>query len=145
MPKTTFLIRCRILVVHEDKLLVVKHSPEATFYALPGGHMEIDENPLECIKREIKEELGVDLDNPELKYIYTWKNTDEVENVEFLFLTRDTIVFDNSEKGTPSHAFEIVDTRWVSRDDELRILPTAIIQEFRDNGFVFDGVRFISN
>lgn len=32
----------------------------------PGGHVEIDENPLECVRRESLEETGIDL-SPWLK------------------------------------------------------------------------------
>jgi len=32
-------------------------------WSLPGGHIEANETPQECIEREIKEELGIELKN----------------------------------------------------------------------------------
>jgi 8-oxo-dGTP pyrophosphatase MutT (NUDIX family) len=144
MSKTQFTIRCRVLVLKEDKILVVKHHPEATFYALPGGHMEAGENPLECMKREIMEELGVDVPNPELKYTYKWIDSNNSEQVEFFFLVRDSGGFEDFDTRVRTHAFEIVDMKWIDKNDDTRILPGFVMQEFRDNGFEFEGVRFVN-
>jgi 8-oxo-dGTP pyrophosphatase MutT (NUDIX family) len=57
------------VILHEDKLLVVKHSPEDTFVALPGGHLEWSEDIKECLKREMIEELGVAPEIGRLLYI----------------------------------------------------------------------------
>jgi ADP-ribose pyrophosphatase YjhB (NUDIX family) len=33
-------IKCRGIIFNDDKILVVKHSINHDFYALPGGHIE---------------------------------------------------------------------------------------------------------
>ncbi|OGZ11351.1 MAG: hypothetical protein A2942_04015 [Candidatus Lloydbacteria bacterium RIFCSPLOWO2_01_FULL_50_20] len=54
-----FIIRCRAIILHEGKLLLVRHPHDTSFAALPGGHLEWGEGVKECISREIIEELGV--------------------------------------------------------------------------------------
>ena len=44
-----FIIRCRGVILHEGKLLVVKHSEDLDYYALPGGHLEFGEDIKECL------------------------------------------------------------------------------------------------
>ena len=35
-----FIIRSRAVIIHEGKLLVVRHAHDTSFAALPGGHFE---------------------------------------------------------------------------------------------------------
>lgn len=54
-------IRLRCVIVHEDKLLA-SYTKEHDFYFFPGGHMMHGESVIDGCKREIKEELGEDVD-----------------------------------------------------------------------------------
>lgn len=145
--KTQFIVRCRAVILREGELLVVKHHPEAKFYALPGGHMEEGETPFQCIVREIKEELGVEVKDPELKYVYKWNmSKDEnrkVESLEFFFLVKDGGKFQDFENKERTHAFEIIDMKWIERGEEIVLLPKVIWSEFKEHGFEFEGVRFL--
>lgn len=138
-----FNIRCRGLFIRDEKLLIVKHSEQAPHYALPGGHLERDESPLECLEREIKEELGIEIQSAELKYVYRWVNPkDTITNIEFIFLITDKIPYEIDIKDT-SHAFEIFEILWVEKTDTMTILPKEIFKEFTENSFLFEGVKFI--
>lgn len=145
--KTQFIVRCRVMVLRDGKLLVVKHHPEAKFYALPGGHMEAGETPLECIVREIEEELGVKMKHPELKYVYKWNMSKDgkpkVESLEFFFLVKDEGEFENFENNKRTHGFEIVDFKWIERGEEIVLLPEVLGREFKEYGFEFEGVKFL--
>ena len=79
-----FIIRCRAIIIHEGKLLVVKHTPESAFYALPGGHLEWGEDIKECMSRELEEELGVRGEIGRLFYVNTFID-EGVQSVEFFF------------------------------------------------------------
>ncbi len=50
-------------IIKDNKLLVLKRKsePYKGEWDLPGGYMSEDESPEEAIKREMKEELGVDI------------------------------------------------------------------------------------
>ena len=50
------------LIVHRDKVLLVHHRILNTWLPV-GGHIELDEDPIEALYREIKEEAGIDKNN----------------------------------------------------------------------------------
>jgi len=54
-------IRLRCVIVHGDKLLA-SYTKEQDFYFYPGGHMMHGESVVDGCKREIKEELGNDVE-----------------------------------------------------------------------------------
>jgi ADP-ribose pyrophosphatase YjhB (NUDIX family) len=143
--KATFLIRCRAIIVCGDKILAVKHFEGAKYYALPGGHMEAGEDPIVCIKREIKEELNIEMANPILKYIYEWKGEGGEENVEFVFLVKDTINEADIDMKKSSHAFEIFESRWIGTNETIDevVYPREVFKDFQENNFEFEGVKFV--
>lgn len=144
--KATFLIRCRVVIVCEDKILAVRHFEGATYYALPGGHMEKGEDPLTYIKREVKEELNIDIQNPALKYIYEWKGENGKQNIEFVFVVKDGFAQSDIDVKNGSHAFEIFESRWLCRNEDMdyKLYPTVVLEDFRENNFEFEGVKFVS-
>jgi len=143
--KATFLIRCRAVIVCGEKMLAVKHFEGADYYALPGGHMEKGEEPQICIKREIKEELNIDIENPTLKYIYEWKGENEEQNIEFIFVVKDAFVQSDIDVKNGSHAFEIFESRWIDKGEpaDYLLYPRAVAEDFQKNNFEFEGVKFV--
>ena len=57
-----FKMRVAGAIIKDGKLLVVDIANN-NFYCLPGGHVHLGESTLDAIKREIKEEIGVDVLN----------------------------------------------------------------------------------
>lgn len=51
-----------ILTENKDKVLLFKIEDGRDYYMLPGGRIELFEDSKSAIKREIKEELGFDID-----------------------------------------------------------------------------------
>lgn len=71
-PPCKFVIRSRAIIVHEGKLLVVRHAHNPSYAALPGGHLEPGEGPQATLIREIEEELGVTPTLGRLLYVNTF-------------------------------------------------------------------------
>lgn len=143
MNENNIKIRCRALILNEGKLLVVKHTIDDNYYALPGGKLEKGENPQECIIREIQEELGVTIQNPKLVYIYKWEDYKNRDNIEFLFLIengKDIVDLTNNNR---SHAFEIFEILWMEKGDDINLLPSQLKNEFLENNFNLKEVKFI--
>ena len=67
-PGVDFIgIGCGALIINdENETLLIKRTPksqnEAGFWSKPGGTVEFNENVEDAVKREIKEELGVDIE-----------------------------------------------------------------------------------
>ena len=58
-PSTIYRVVVKALITNEDgKILVVKENQD--FWSLPGGGLEHGESAQDCLKREIREEIGVD-------------------------------------------------------------------------------------
>lgn len=64
-----------VLVVRNDLILLGKrcgaHVPG--FYAAPGGHLEFGESFVQCAKREVLEETGLDATNVRFLMIGNYK------------------------------------------------------------------------
>lgn len=57
-------VTCAIIIV-DNKILVTQRSEKMKLplkWEFPGGKLEEDENEMECIKREIKEEINIEID-----------------------------------------------------------------------------------
>ena len=48
-------------LIHDNKVLLIHHK-KLDLWLPPGGHIEKDETPDDAVKREFKEELGVDVE-----------------------------------------------------------------------------------
>jgi 8-oxo-dGTP pyrophosphatase MutT (NUDIX family) len=48
-------------IIDQGKVLLIMH-PKLKKWLPPGGHIEANETPPECAKREVKEETGLDIE-----------------------------------------------------------------------------------
>lgn len=110
----------------KGEFLIQKTSKEkGGQYSSTGGHVAAGETPLESIKREVKEEIGINIDNEniiELGYLsydmplrymfYLKKDIDinavklqkeEVDNVKYMSVKEINIIIENKQI-TESHA-----------------------------------------
>lgn len=63
--------RARVLVVHDNKILLVRSWMGAGDYTLPGGGRERGETLVDAATRELKEETGIDLTANQLKLLFS--------------------------------------------------------------------------
>jgi ADP-ribose pyrophosphatase YjhB (NUDIX family) len=56
----------KAILTHEGELLLVQHTYGPRRWELPGGGLRRSESPLEGIRREVHEELAVELGDPRL-------------------------------------------------------------------------------
>ena len=111
MDRTERCILTNICLVYKgDKLLVLDRKkndwPGLTF---PGGHVERNENFQEAVIREVKEETGLDIQNPILCGIEEFKTKEEDRYLMFYYKT-------DRFSGT-LHSSKEGEVFWISRKD----------------------------
>ena len=120
---------CSILFVndHRQVLLFLRdNKPDIPFpghWDIPGGHLEKGETPEQCIIREMKEEIDLNLQEFEL-----FLRSEYNERIEYLFWKKANLEID------AIHLTEGQRLRWFIRD-EVKNTPLAynfnqLIEEF---------------
>ncbi|HET9641390.1 MAG TPA: NUDIX domain-containing protein [Candidatus Paceibacterota bacterium] len=145
MSENKFVIRCRAIIIHDEKLLVVSHPHDTSFYALPGGHLEWGENAHECMRREIIEELGVEPEIGRLLYVNTFMDGNTKQPFEFFFEVLNGSDFLDADKRDRTHGHEISDMQWIGADTDIRILPGQLEADLRAGNLLADITRFIAS
>lgn len=64
-----FNFRVAGFVTYKDSILLVKHD-KCDFYNIPGGRVKMNESTFDAIKRELQEELGIEVKDPKLFYVF---------------------------------------------------------------------------
>ncbi len=101
--------RTRVLLVHDDKILVVKGWLSSGKWGLPGGGVKRGEKAAEAAVRELKEETSIDLPQHALKEIGKFNHRQNGLMFEYvLFIGRP----DKELHARPVQP-EIVEAKWV--------------------------------
>lgn len=134
-------VRAAGVMIHNGKILVHKNV-NSDHYALIGGRVEIGENSADTVKREIKEELGKDIEIT--GYISTIENFFEMKGSkyhEILFVHK--IEFINEEDKKIEYTIKNIEGKdylqyeWIELDriDEYPLLPRAVKDVLTENKF----------
>src|SRR3972149_178175 len=113
------LIKGRAIILHEGKLLAVRHPHDTSFAALPGDHLEWGEDVKQCLEREMIEELGVKPDIGKLLYINNFTQSDGKQYIEFFIEVKNGADYLDFEKIERPHAHEIAEIIWVHSNDDI--------------------------
>ena len=110
-----------------DKILALKRSPDdysrPNFWDLPGGNLEFGEDVDECIRREIKEETSLDVDD--IKPLHIISELDSKKNVFWVEIGY-TCKY-NSGEVKLSH--EHTECKWETKDEFLKLKSADYLME----------------
>lgn len=131
-----FHSRASVIIYNKDKskVLLFKVEDGRDFYLLPGGKIHINEDSLSAIKREVKEELGYDLEFTfsSINENFLTKENTKIMQYEFLYKA---IYHGPVEKET----FNCLDREnqtfhWISINDidKVKILPSNLKQVIKN-------------
>jgi 8-oxo-dGTP pyrophosphatase MutT (NUDIX family) len=142
--KETLLVPSAIAsVVDEDgKVLLLERSDGEDLWGFPGGAMEPGESAAEAVKREVREEIGLDVEPVGLigvysspDYAFCYPNGDRVQPVSVLFDCRVT-------GGTLAPDLdEVLSARYFG-PDELPTMRPCCVAKARDV-FAYGGRAFL--
>ena len=79
-----------LFLIKDGKILLSLRSQtgyEDGNYSLPAGHVEDGETLTECLCREAKEEIGIDIDKKDISLVYVMHRKETDIRVDFFFTT----------------------------------------------------------
>ena len=134
-------VRAAGIIIHNNKVLV-HNDVNADNYALIGGRIGIGENSVDTIKREIKEELGKDIEIT--GYIATIENFFEMNGSkyhEIMFVHK--VEFADEDDKKIEHTLENIEGKdylkydWLELDkiEEYPLVPQVIKTILKDNNY----------
>ena len=139
----TSTVRCRAIIVDNNEMLTVKHVGNE-FVALPGGHLEPGESPVECVTREIIEELGIKPHVGRLLYINSYMDKAKSHSIEFFFAVTNASEFRNIIAENCSHFDEWEELHWISKNSPFKLLPQIVQADFNTSQ-IPNTPKFITN
>lgn len=116
MKKQPKLAVAALIKNKDGKFLFVKTHKLKDIYTIPGGGIKPGESPEEALKREVKEEVGLEIKKAKLFKIQESMETDEPEQAIFFNylcdVDNDKVKIDN---------YEILDFTWVKPSKSLNL------------------------
>ena len=72
-------ISCRAIIIENDTMVsMYRELKDRIFYTFPGGGLEENETEEECVKREVLEEFGLNVEP--VKKVYTYESERSIEH-----------------------------------------------------------------
>ena len=107
-----------VIVDDSNRILLLNHVFRAgSGWGIPGGFMNKGEQPEDALRREVREEIGLDLERMEMVFVRTLKKTDQIE-----------IYFRASPRGTSEpRSIEIKSAAWFKLDE----MPESLSRDQR--------------
>lgn len=82
-------------IINDQNKILVQRRRQENAWGLPGGSFELGESAHEALRREIKEETGLEINIEKLlgvytKYFHTYPNGDKTQSIVMTFICRVT-------------------------------------------------------
>jgi ADP-ribose pyrophosphatase YjhB (NUDIX family) len=118
------------IIVCDGRMLLEKrkNDPGKGRWSVPGGVVELGENVAQTVIREVKEETGLDVAEPEHIDVVDQITRDENGRIKYHFVIIDYLV--NLKGGTLKAASDADALQWVSLDDVEKYDLTGTFRAF---------------
>lgn len=109
-------ISCGCIIINDKQILLV-HEKNANFWGFPKGHIEFGETEIETALREVKEEIGIDVNIISTKkYSINYIINDEIDKTSIFYIASPKTLNITKQES------EIDDVKWCSYEEALSTL-----------------------
>ena len=127
--------KAALAVFKDKKMLQVRTNKQPEVFYTLGGKYKEDEDDSTCIKREVKEELGCEVDESSLKYLGEFE--DEAHGVEARLNLK---LYKGKLIGEPKPSSEIVEIGYFDTNSNPKnlsvIAKRTIFPWLKKNGYI---------
>ena len=118
------------LMIQKGKILLEKrkNAPGKGKWSIPGGLVELGESPELAVIREVKEETGIEVEDPLLVDVVNNVSLDEKGKIRYHYVIVDYLV--KVRSGEPKAASDADELRWVSLSDVQEYDLTGSFRDF---------------
>ena len=104
------------VIIEDGKILLVKRAnePNKNKWSIPGGLVKVGETLHEALKREILEEIGVEIENGEVACVTEEIFVDEEEKIKYHYVIVD--FFAKIKAGEVKAGSDAKEVRWMNLD-----------------------------
>jgi 8-oxo-dGTP pyrophosphatase MutT (NUDIX family) len=113
-----------LLVVRDGHVLLCRKKHTTSLLILPGGCLEPGETPLECLHRELQEELG-DVGVTGLEWVGSYSDTAAGSATKTVLIE----LYRGDLAGNPAPHAEIRELVWFGESDDRRQLAPSIVNK----------------
>jgi len=101
------------VIIKNGKIALIKrgNEPSRGKWTIPGGLVELSENPQVAVIREAKEETALDVEKPALLDVVSNVDLDEQGKVKYHYIIIDYLV--QVKAGTAQAGSDALELRWV--------------------------------
>lgn len=125
-----------LAVFKDEKMLQVRsHKQKEVFFTL-GGKIEVGEFEIDCLKREVMEEVGCEVDESSLKYLTTFQDIVHDKAGEMVNIK----VYEGKLIGIPKPSSEIAEIGWFDTNSDTKHITTiarrTIFPWLKQHGYI---------
>lgn len=127
--------KAALAVFKHKKILQVRTDKQPEVFYTLGGKYEEGEDDIACIKREVKEELGCEIDESSLKFLSEFE--DEAHGGQAMLNLK---MYEGELIGDPEPSSEIVEIGWFDTNSDPKklsvIAKRTILPWLKKHGYI---------
>ena len=117
-----------LLVIKDNKFLMCRKNHFTSRLILPGGRVEEGESLMECLQREVREELGENVFVKGVEKIGVYSDFAHSDD-PLVIKTLELELFKGELLGEPKPCSEIVEIKWVGKDTDPSELTPILVKK----------------
>lgn len=114
-------------LIIRDRRVLASRSHGKDIFIQPGGKIEGNESAIECLKRELHEEQGIEIDTSDLEFVGTYFAIAAGHEAEELRLRADVYII-GTYSGELTPQSEIAENKWINSHDAAALNLVSIFQ-----------------